>query len=83
MLVVSVELAVLGIARMNLALTDDGVRFVIAGEIALDQAMAWASISETPSWFCSKSGIRSGILLSGLMMALITSWGSSFCEYWI
>ena len=83
MLVVLVELAVLGIARMNLALTDDGVRFVIVGEIALDQARAWASISEAPSWFCSKSGIRSGILLSGLMMALITSWGSSFCEYWI
>lgn len=83
MLVVLVELAVLGIARMNLALTDDGVRFVIVGEMALDQAMAWASISETPSWFCSKSGIRSGILLSGLMMALITSCGSSFCEYWI
>lgn len=40
MLVVSVELAVLGIARMNLALTDDGVRFVMVGEMALDQAMA-------------------------------------------
>jgi len=53
------------------------------GEMALDQAMAWASISETPSWFCSKRGIRSGILLSGLIMALITSCGSSFCEYWI
>lgn len=83
MLVVSVVVVLLGIARMNLALTDDGVRFVIVGEMALDQAMAWASISETPSWFCSKSGIRSGILLSGLMMALTTSWGSSFCEYWI
>ena len=82
-LVASVVVALLGMVRMNLALTEVGVRLVMVGEMAFDQARAWASISETPSWFCSKRGIKSGILLSGLMTALTTSWGSSFCEYWI
>lgn len=40
MLVVSVVVVLLGIARMNLALTEEGVRFVMVGEMALDQAMA-------------------------------------------
>ena len=72
-LVVSVVVALLGIARMNFALTEEGVRLEIVGEIAFDQARAWASISETPSWFCSKRGIKSGMLLSGLMTALTTN----------
>lgn len=40
MLVVSVVVVLLGIARMNLALTEEGVRFVMVGEMVLDQAMA-------------------------------------------
>lgn len=82
MLTDSVEL-LLGLERMNLALTTEGVLSVMTGEIVLDQAMAWASRSEIPSWPLSKRGIRSGISLSGLTVALVYSCVLSVFEYWI